>query len=149
MMIRLILLATLWMVSAAWAEIYRWTDAQGRVHFGDRPRGEEAQRLQIETPLAAPSPDLPSDAQRHAEQQRLIDALREDRQAREAERRKAAQEEAQRSQRCAYARNRLKRYRGGRLYQPQEDGGRRYLDDTERRREIARAEDEVERWCDR
>lgn len=29
------------------AEVYKWTDAQGRVHYGDRPRQQDAQKVVI------------------------------------------------------------------------------------------------------
>lgn len=33
--------------AGAWAEVYRWTDADGRVHFGDKPP-RDAQTEQVE-----------------------------------------------------------------------------------------------------
>jgi hypothetical protein len=149
MTIRLLWIVVMMGASPAWCEIYRWTDADGRVHFGDRPRVEQAERVEIrQTPAPAPSVESPVPPEAQQEQQRrLIDALREEREARELKHRQAEENEARRSQRCAYARNRLKRYRGSRLYQPQEDGGRHYLNEQERQEELTRAGAEVERWC--
>ncbi|MCB1759233.1 MAG: DUF4124 domain-containing protein [Gammaproteobacteria bacterium] len=145
---RLLLILAIFGASPAWCEIYRWTDADGRVHFGDRPQGASAEQVPVREapPLPAQSPALSGERQQQ-EHQRLIDALREEREAREQKRRQAEEREARRAQHCAHARNRLQRYRRGRLYQPQEDGGRRYLNDLERQQELARADAEVERWC--
>lgn len=121
------------------AEIYRWVDESGKVHFSDRPNDGAAHKLQIETREGEP---VDTD-----QQQRLLDAYREEREAREEERLKAEERERQRSQNCAYARNRLRQYDGARLYQPLENGGRRYLDDNERQREMERVEEAVQRWC--
>lgn len=121
------------------AEIYRWVDESGKVHFSDRPNDGAAHKLQIETREGEP---VDTD-----QQQRLLDAYREEREAREEERLKAEERERQRSQNCAYARNRLRQYDGARLYQPLENGGRRYLDDNERQGEIERVEAAVQRWC--
>jgi len=121
------------------AEIYRWVDESGKVHFSDRPNDGAAHKLQIETREGEP---VDTD-----QQQRLLDAYREEREAREEERLKAEERERQRSQNCAYARNRLRQYDGARLYQPLENGERRYLDDNERQGEIERVEAAVQRWC--
>ncbi len=32
---------------ASAAEVYKWTDAQGRVHYGDRPRQQDAQKVVV------------------------------------------------------------------------------------------------------
>lgn len=29
------------------AEVYKWTDAQGRVHYGDRPRQQDAEKVEV------------------------------------------------------------------------------------------------------
>lgn len=131
------------------AEIYRWVDESGKVHFSDRPNDGAAHKLQIETREGEP---VDTDQQQYLDeqrdqQQRLLDAYREEREAREEERLKAEERERQRSQNCAYARNRLRQYDGARLYQPLENGGRRYLDDNERQREMERVEEAVQRWC--
>lgn len=137
-------------VSNIQAEVYRWVDEQGKVHFSDRPKSGGAQRLEI----SEPEPDSRGidqqqlDAERKIQQERMLDAYREEREARQQERLKAEAEERQRSKNCAYARNRLREYGNARLYQPQEDGGRRYLDSEERQREIERVEASVQRWCD-
>lgn len=43
-------LMLLWVAGSAPAEVYRWTDEQGRVHFGDQPgRGAEPVTLDVRT----------------------------------------------------------------------------------------------------
>ncbi|HXK56383.1 MAG: DUF4124 domain-containing protein [Gammaproteobacteria bacterium] len=137
-------------VSGVQAEIYRWVDEQGKVHFSDRPNRGGAQRLE----LSAPLPDTSGveqerlEAERKMQRERLLDAYREEREARQLERLKAEETERQRAANCAYARNLLRKYGNARLYQPLEDGSRRYLDSVERQREIERAQASVQRWCD-
>lgn len=137
-------------VSGIQAEVYRWVDEQGKVHFSDRPHRGGAQKLEIEeqkrSSVGKDQGEL--DAERKIQQERLLDAYREERESRQQERRKAEAAERQRSTNCAYARNRLQRYGNSRLYQPLEDGGRRYLDNDERQREMDRVKASVQRWCD-
>lgn len=140
--------AGLLVVSAIHAEVYRWVDERGKVHFSDRPNQGGAQKLEINEPSDAAGIDQQRlDAERRIQQEKLLDAYREERELRQQERRKAEEAERQRSTNCAYARNRLREYGNSRLYEPLEDGGRRYLDSDERQREIDRVRASVEHWC--
>lgn len=56
MFMRLILLPLLLLAFVASADVYRWTDAEGNVVFGDNPpRGVEAQRIQLRQPMTTPA----------------------------------------------------------------------------------------------
>ena len=126
--------------------IYRWTDAQGRVHFGDRPPGE-GRSAPIAAPVVPAAPAA-SEAERAERRQRLLDMYRDERiekQEREAEEKA---EEEDRRRRCAYARDRLARYeQSGRVYEPLPNGERRYLSEGERDAEIRTTRNEIARWC--
>lgn len=126
--------------------VYKWTDAQGRVHFGDRPPGEG--RSAPIAPPAAPLEPAASEGERAERQQRLLDMYRDERierQEREA-REKAEQEDRRR--RCARARDRLAWYeQSGRVYEPTPSGERRYLSDGEVDAEIRTTRNEIARWC--
>jgi hypothetical protein len=126
--------------------VYKWTDAQGRVHFGDRPPGD-ATGTPI-APPATPAAPAPNDAERAARQQRLLEMYRDERLEKEEREAKQKAEEEDRRRRCAHARDRLDRYeRSPRIYDPQAGGERRYLSDGERDAEIRTARNEVARWC--
>lgn len=144
---RLAALAFALAAQGAMAEgVYKWTDAQGRVHFGDRPPGEAAS-VPIAPPATAPS-TAPSDAERAARRQRLLDMYRDERLEKEEREAKQKADEEERRQRCAHAKDRLDRYeRSGRIYDPQPNGERRYLSDGERDAEIRTARNEVARLC--
>ena len=57
------------------------------------------------------------------------------------------QEKAERKKRCTYARDRLDRYHSSRIYEPQADGSRRFLSDSERKAAIEKLEKQVRKWC--
>lgn len=126
--------------------VYKWTDAQGRVHFGDRPPGEATS-----TPIIPPAPSTAptaTDAERAARQQRLLDMYRDERLEKEEGEAKQKAEEEDRRRRCAHAKDRLDRYeRSARIYDPQPNGERRYLSDGERDAEIRTTRNEIARWC--
>jgi len=83
--------------------VYKWTDAQGRVHFGDRPPGE-ASTTAI-APLAPPAAPAPTDAERAVRQQRLLDMYRDERLEKEEREAKQKAEDEERRRRCAHAKD--------------------------------------------
>jgi hypothetical protein len=93
-LLKLLPLAAL-LVGVAHADIYRWKDAQGRVHYGDQPPATGAQKIEESPP---PSPLSPEEANAQLEAIRAKrDAAAED--AAKA-REEKAKEEAKRKQRA-------------------------------------------------
>jgi hypothetical protein len=120
-------------VSANAAEIYRWTDENGQVHYGERPPDDRAQPMDIPTESSS-APRLQSDeTARRARQQRLLEAYEYER-ARKAERAAlAANKASQLAVQCERLRNQWRRLNfGGPVYFQGEDGERRYLDEDQR-----------------
>lgn len=76
----------LFLVLPVQAEIYKWTDEQGRVHFSDKPPTEDTPGYQSRTPASAgnasPQKTL-TDAERRARQKKLSDSLEADRRDKE------------------------------------------------------------------
>jgi hypothetical protein len=55
-------LSLLW-VSLTWAQIYKWTDRQGTVHFTDNPSrlpAEHRSQVAVESPISPTPPEVPS-----------------------------------------------------------------------------------------
>ena len=132
------LLLSLFLAVPVSAEIYRWTDENGRVHYGERPPHDTAERVQLPRG-AAPSAATPAadEAERRARQQRMLDAFSHKREQKKAE--KAHEEQAR--QRLAQDCKRIKQHwdslnYGGPIYYEEPDGGRRYVDDAERAAEL-------------
>lgn len=92
--------------TGAWAsDIYRWTDAQGRVHYGDRAPASGAQKV-VEPPPPSPlSPDE-ANAKLDAIRAKRATAAEEHAKAKE-EKAKAQAEHRQRADECASARQQL------------------------------------------
>ncbi|WJW75662.1 DUF4124 domain-containing protein [Thiohalobacter sp. IOR34] len=140
------LLVLLFSAGLAAAEVYRWTDAEGRVHFGDRPPASGAEVVPLRSaPSAAGAPD---EAERRARQQRLLQAYGEERlKKKEAARRQAA-DAAARRRRCLDVRDRLRRYqRGVPLYRLDDAGRRVYLEEAQRAALIGRLQRAERELC--
>ena len=133
---------------AAANESYRWVDADGNVHYGDRPSGAATeQRLQLTFARTDGS------AVEKRVQERL--EAKTARAEAEAEAEKAAQEAAEEAEiaaeqqkACESARARLETYRSSqRLYKADENGERVYLDDEQRQAASRRIEEQIAEFC--
>lgn len=121
---RLLLIASL-LPALAGAEIYRWIDAQGQVHFGQRPVSG-AERVEVKPQVVERDADT---REREARSERYY-------QARQAEREQAAATAAQQRQErdgeCRELRQRLAQLPDGyRYYREGANGERIYYSDEE------------------
>ena len=130
-------------------EIYKWTDDDGNVHYGDRPSGEESEeRLQFTyNRTNTESLDNRVAAQRDAEDSRQSARTQatEQKQTAEAERIEAEEQQA----RCETSRAKVDSMRAApRVYREGPDGEREYLDDVQRAESIAMAETRAKEACE-
>lgn len=126
-------------------EIFRWTDSNGKVHFGDRPDGTGASQVKV----MPTRPGSPSGSDRTARTERLLQEFAGERSQREADRAKARKTAEKRSLACREARSRaLEVEEAGYLYDRNEDGSKRILSDAEHRQARAQAKREVAEFCD-
>lgn len=121
---RLLLIATL-LPTLATAEIYRWTDEQGRVHFGQRPVAG-AEPVQVRPQVVERDEHT---REREARTQRFHDARREEQQQAAAT---AAAQRAERASECQDLRRRLAQIpEGFSYYRTDASGERIYYSDEE------------------
>lgn len=137
------------MVPAA-AEIYRWTDGAGRVHYGERPPPGDAERIELRSEHARPGTAAMagSEAERRARRQRLLDAYAYEREQKRERAAEAAQEDARRAAACNDLKRRWRRLNHpGPVYLLGEDGQRAYLDDDARAAELERMRPAYRQAC--
>ncbi len=123
---RHLILVALLVPSLATAEIYRWTDAQGRVHFGEKPGTSEAEQVEVK-PQVVERDD--ATRQREERTRQFYDARREEKATSDA---RASQARAERAQECSKLRDSLARIQeGGRYFRRDEKGERTYYSDEQ------------------
>lgn len=126
-------LTTLVLVSGlAGADVYKFTDPQGNVEYTDKPATLPAERLNVQsqkTDVVAVQARQEADLKRMQE----ADRARQQTGAQRADQKAASELTAKdKAERCAKARERYDSYMNSqRLYQPGENGERRYLSDAE------------------
>ena len=129
----------------AQAEIFKWVDQDGNVHYGDKPV-ENSQQLQIseESESAAGL----SMEERRERRNKLLQAFDEDREQQNKQKAREKKQKERMQRNCLYARDRLKNYqKAGRLYRLDKDGNRVILSDAERQGSTERLKAEIKKYC--
>ncbi len=129
---------------SATADVYKWVDDNGKVHYSDRPLGDESTAMAIRS---QPTDNARITAEKQARIERL--AAENEEQTRAAEdAARDAENEARREENCRRAREAFASLQNAeRLYIPLEDGGRQYLDDQQVQDRRDRASKDVDEWC--
>ncbi len=140
----LILVAALCAAGAPAAEIYKWTDAEGNVHFGDKPQsGARAETVTV--PKHTPDPQYLQRMQRMREEMERRELAREETQQNQAEQDRIAQDNAARCQQARASLSMLKEQIP--VFRYDESGDRQYLGDEERAARIERLQQALQENC--
>lgn len=130
--------------AATHAQVYRWVDEQGKVHYGERPPSG-AKVTPVETKPAGPPAAAKPNADA-SQQERDFQRRRMEREQAEARDQKAGEKARQQ---CERERTRLAQLRNVRRIQNgvDEKGNLRYMSEGERADAIAAQEGAVARAC--
>ena len=120
------------LASHAQADVYKFTDDKGNVHYTDKPATLPAERLNV----LSQKTDMVALQARQLEEQQRMSAANQNRQqsaSQQADKRQAEQISAtDKAEQCKKARERFDSYTTSqRLYEQQPNGERRYLSDAE------------------
>jgi hypothetical protein len=135
--------------SAAMAnEIYKWTDENGDVHYGDRPSGSATEQRMALSYRRTNTGALQQRVKSHADSV----AARQERKAEAAEAEQAAEEKAAEAaanaKKCDGYRAQLETFvTSRRLYREDENGERVYLDETQSQEARTRVENLISENC--
>ncbi len=120
------LLLLLMLPALASAQIYRWTDERGQVHYSEKPQAPSAEQIEVRPQV------VERDAATRAREERLekLHSARRAEQQQAAE--KTASRRAEQEQQCSQLRKRLTQLEeGGRFYRRGADGSTEYVSDAE------------------
>lgn len=146
----LMMVCLLALLPAAAADVYRWTDENGQVHYGQRPPPSGADRLELPETGAIEAGVDTEIQQRRARQQRLLDSYDYEREQKRAEQAREAEDRQQAATRCAKLQQYWRRLSyGGPVYHTGADGEREYLSDQQRAAEKAKIRPAFVRACGR
>jgi len=132
----------------AQADVYKYTDPQGRTQYTDKPLTLPAQRMNVQTHRT----DTDEVAQRSADELKTLQATDKSKQTAQstaAEKKEAAEMTAKdKADSCVKARERYTGYMSSlRLYKPGANGEREYLTDAEIDKARATAKQAMDELC--
>jgi hypothetical protein len=143
---RLLFLGSLAFMGLAHAELYKWTDSQGKVHYTDQPPTVNAQT--VKHPQAGQTEATTQATKSLSDKDQAYQKRREEaEQARQKAEKDAEQERIQREN-CAKARNNLNTLQNrSRVYTTNAAGQRTYMDDAARADALANSQKAVSDFC--
>ncbi len=129
-------------------EIQKWTDENGRVHYGDYTEQYKAKTLNVTTTSPGGDSVNSYDTNRNETRDKLIESMQERRLGKKENKDKEDNKLAIMKQNCSRAKSQLATMKtGGRLIRYDENGERHFLDDNERATGLAAANKAVAEWC--
>ena len=141
----LLITSLLFFSAVANADIYKWTDKNGNVHYGDKPT-TSSEQLNISEEKSTSSTS--SDETREERRQRITDAMTDDRMERDKKKAEAKKKKADKNRLCVQSKDRLKNYKkASRLYNLDKEGNRNTLSDESRKKATSDLEKEIRKNC--
>ena len=122
------------MSGAAYADVFKWVDANGKVHYSDRKTNASAEKLNITTGTTSLGQSSQDVEQRMMQQKKYLNYLQSERLDRKEKRAEEEKQKAKHKKYCATLRDQLKSYTEDHVnwYDlDDETGERRYLSDGE------------------
>ena len=143
-MLRFLVITVLFALPAQ-AEIYKWTDEKGNVHYGDKPivNSEEIlipEKINVQSRVTM--------QEREEKRKRLLESFAEDRADKKEQQEKQEIKKKKLNRQCITARDRLKTYqKSSRLYDLNEKGERVILSDKARQQAVNQLSAEIDKHC--
>jgi hypothetical protein len=132
--------------NAAASEIYKWTDADGNVHYTDKPMDPSYEHLAI---ASRPTDNAGVRAQTQARLERQATAAEEAANVPAGPTRDELRAETrERAEKCSLYRERMTRFVQSRhLYREDDNGERVYLDESEKTAAEQKVQDQINEYC--
>ena len=140
------IILTLLLIPVANAGVYKWTDKDGNVHFGDRPQNmDAATEINIRSDNKT---GVTNSSGNKKEREYLLKKIDEEKQADAENRKKRHAEEKKQKKRCDYFRSRYQSHiQSNRTYRTSPEGERYYLSEQERAARKKKFSKGIARYC--
>ena len=132
------------------APVYKWTDEDGQVHYGSKPKDKNAKEIKIKNEYidsGSSTKSLSAD-ERADKLNRFVNSIDAENKSKEEEKREKKEQEEKNIARCNASRDQLRRYENsGALYDLDEKGNRILLNKTQYEQAMQQARARVQKWC--
>ena len=127
------------------AEVYKWIDKDGHTHYGEKPQGENASIVDIDT-----DPVVDKNVEKHnKEREKLLKIYEEEREMKEVQKLQTEKEEKELREKCTKLENELQdmKQTGLVFYDLDENGERRYISEEELATRINQMQKRYDKYC--
>ncbi len=129
-------------------KIYKWTDSNGKVHYGERAPSGNAKQLRIPTTTPYGATPKPKPSKKTDAASKFLESVATERKEKKEAADKTAKEKEITDKNCSNARRRVASLKqGGRQYEVNEKGERNYLDEAAIQSRLNDAQSKVKKWC--
>lgn len=145
-----LLLGMIILSATAHAEIFKWVDANGKVHYSDRKMTTQAQTLNVKTGATTIGQNTDDVEQRLVQQKKYVNFLQSERLERQEKRQEVKAAEDKKKKLCATLNDQLKSYTQGRYrwYELDEVTGERvFINDDQIEAKKAELQTEIKSNC--
>lgn len=140
------ILITLIISPVCHAEIYKWTDEHGRVHYGERPASKNTEKVEIKSSPSNHDPGISSE--RQEKQRKLLEVLEEERQEKAQKKEEELKQKREIERECAELNDYYQSLKEVNLvYELDEEGNRNFLSEDQHQQEIAEVEKYLDKHC--
>lgn len=133
-----VLISLLMTAGVVEAQVYKWVDENGKVHFGDQPprkKPTSAEKVELKIAPRISNEPVANEADRARRQQQLLKTLSDERQQREEQRAQAKAAKAAKERKAAMckrlAAKRDEMLRANAIYSTNDNGEREYMGEAE------------------
>jgi len=132
--------------TSAFAEIYKWTDENGNVHFGDNPNNKEkATELKIDTESRT---GVTHSSGRNKDRDRLLKNRAEERVEKAKKKKKYEAKKKRMRRKCLLAKDGLDQHlRASAIYKVDSKGERKYYSTKQRAKSLKRLQKSISKYC--
>jgi len=126
------------------AEIYKWVDEQGRVHYGDKEI-TNSRALDLDT---AKKGHINTGSSREEKRRKLLDAMQEDKEREQTEQKKNRDKKKKHDRSCVLAKDRLAQFeRASYLYDLDKDGNKVITSNEDRDKRTSQLRKKIQKHC--
>lgn len=132
------------------AEIYKWVDEKGQTHYGEKPQGRSSEQIHVPERDSGTAQPAPDEQQRLERMKRWVDARQKEREKAKQEQAELKEKRAEKKRRCDKLRRELRDLEIGGMqwYRIDEQGNRQFYSDEEIEAHKARMRETLDKNCD-
>lgn len=129
-------------------KIYKWTDANGKVHYGERPPAGKAEQMKIKGTTPFGTAPAPKSSDKGDAASKFLESVEAERKEKKEADDLSAKNKAITDKNCSISRRQVASLKqGGRQYEVDEKGERTYLGEGAIQSRLNEAQKNVEKWC--